>query len=197
MHLNINDKFQITEYNEISSLLKVDDSSQKTPFSIHLLKDKFKFLILSTISFLELSENESTTLNQMELEKQGVHEFEKIKIDIKENNRSKEYLVVISEKSNEIETKKNTHQQQDNIDTIKSPVSTSDQFERFFTRIDQVNEELDKRNKINEELISLNKQLLLKDQLLERNKNNVEALLNNNLQAFVLVDTFYLSLIHI
>jgi PAS domain S-box-containing protein len=190
MHLHLDHHFQITEFSESEVLLKDGNGIPKTPFSIHLLKDKFKFLIIHHVSQLELSDNLSITLNQLELKSKGVNEFHKIKVALLKNTENKEYLIDISvQKNSGVDYKK---YDKGAVLKVNEPnPSTSNQFELFFNRIEQVNTELDKRNKKNEELISLNKQLLLKDQLLERNKNNVEALLNNNLQAFILVDTFY------
>lgn len=191
MHLHINDQFQVIECNECLPLLKQNNTTPETPFSIHLFKDQFKYLILNIISQLELSNNVGITLNQAELKNHGIDEFKSVKVGIRKKTQDKEYIVIISKKTNEGVVNYKKYQPNEDLNKIKPLLSTNIQFERFFNRIEQVNIELDKRNKINAELISLNKQLLLKDQLLERNKNNVEALLNNNLQAFILVDTFY------
>jgi PAS domain-containing protein len=191
MHIHINDQFQITECSESKSLLKEDIIAPDVPFSIHLLKDKLKFLLLNNISQLELLKDSQLILNQNDLNNTGFKEFEQIEFEIRLKAQKKEYVVTISEKSSKDNNKHKKLQSEEKTTKIKPLISTNKQIERFSDRIDQVNTELDKRNKVNEELISLNKQLLLKDQLLERNKSNVEALLNNNLQAFVLVDTFY------
>lgn len=191
MHLHLNDQFQIIECYNSSSLLKEDSTVPEIPFSIHLLNDKIKFLLIHNISQLELSKSTGLTLNEDILKYQGLDEFKKIKIGIRTKSHEKEYIIILSKKSTEDNTDYKKYQPKEELSRIQPLLSTNIQFERFFNRIEQVNTELERRNKINAELISLNKQLLLKDQLLERNKNNVEALLNNNLQAFVLVDTFY------
>lgn len=191
MHLHLNENFQVIDCDNCSSLLPEGSKIPETPFSIHLLKDKFKFFLLQYISQLELQKNIAIVLNQKTLNQESFGEFDKIKIGIRSKTESKEYVVLFSKKTEEENTDHKKYKPKDDINNIKPLLSTNNQFERFFNRIEQVNTELERRSKLNNELISLNKQLLLKDQLLERNKNNVEALLNNNLQAFVLVDTFY------
>ena len=191
MHLHLNENFQVIECNNCSSLLLEGNNIPETPFSIHLLNDKLKFLILENISKLELNKNVTTTLDSKTLEQKGFDAFEKIKIGVRSKNDSKEYVVLINRKKEEEPKEHEKYKPKDDLNKVNPLLSTNLQFERFFNRIEQVNTELERRNKLNNELISLNKQLLLKDQLLERNKNNVEALLNNNLQAFILVDTFY------
>jgi PAS domain S-box-containing protein len=125
------------------------------------------------------------------LKDHDIGEISNIKVEIKRNTPVKTYVITFSEKKTENNTNIGKLETTGNVKLIQPALSTNVQFERFFNRIEKVNLELDKRQKLNSELHALNKQLILKDQLLETNKNNIEALLNNNLQAFVLVDTFY------
>lgn len=184
MRLIINDQFEVIEYTGDSPIFQGETPDHKHSFSIHLLKDDVKYSILNQISQLELKLN---TENPISLKGVGIIKVEKQK----QKDNEKTYSVNILSETEVSNLKNESYRISDEQNRTTSLLSTNLQFERFFDKIEKVNLELDKRNQINSELLSLNKQLLLKDELLERNKNNVEALLNNNLQAFILVDTFY------
>lgn len=188
MRLMINDQFEIIDYAGDKPIFKGEFPNEDQNISIHLLRDEVKFSILMQISQLELSESiKLKTENTYPIKGIGI-----IKVEKQDQNK-KIFSVNISSEKQESNYQTKYYPFPKNKKRTTSLLSTSEQFENFFDKIEKVNIELDKRGKINEELLSLNKQLLLKDKLLERSKNNIEALLNNNLQAFILVDTFYSS----
>ncbi|MEX2485854.1 MAG: PAS domain-containing protein [Brumimicrobium sp.] len=182
LNLDIDENFQIVSIKGELDLWKKTSEIKSLPISINLLQSKVKHILLYGISKMELSGIFKLTLDSNFIRMHQLNGFNTITFNliIKEDKKVfKVSLVNLKESVSDISEFSQLKQK------------TNSQFKSFFERIEKVNSEIDRRNKVNNELVSLNKQLLLKDQLLERNKNNVEALLNNNLQAFILVDTFY------
>ncbi|MDX1653139.1 MAG: PAS domain S-box protein [Brumimicrobium sp.] len=184
------------ELNEDLEILSVEGPSNSQynvsipkdlPAGIKNLEPTLRFLIMESIGHMELNNLERYQINSQSIQPQGLPPGN-MHFRLISNKSEKRYEVLISS-----ETVQDSPFPASRSKAVKSSTTKDLKtgFSSFFSRLEKIGDEFDKRNKITNELIALNKELILKDQVIRKSSSNLEALINNNLQGFILVDTFY------